>query len=73
MKEDSFDRFVFNFGFGADFAIMKKFYIRGMLIYGINAHTKYQEDAIAVLKDVGYKLSITNHGPSIKLALGYKF
>jgi hypothetical protein len=73
IDENYFDRVVFNFGFGADFAISDHFYIRSILFYGINAHTKYQEDQIDIIRDAGYNISILNHGPSIKLALGYKF
>jgi hypothetical protein len=73
IDENYFDRFVFNFGFGADFAITDNFYIRSILVYGINAHTKYQSDQIDIIKDAGYNISVLNHGPSIKLALGYKF
>lgn len=73
IDENYFDCLVFNFGFGADFAITNHLYIRSILVYGINAHTKYHEDQIDIIKDAGYNISILNHGPSIKLALGYKF
>jgi hypothetical protein len=68
-----FDRAVFNLGLGLDFLITKEIFLRGMFVYGINFHTKQQKDAIDEIKDYGYNISILNHGPSIKLAVGYKF
>jgi hypothetical protein len=68
-----FDRTVFNLGLGLDFLITKEIFLRGIFVYGINFHTKQQKDAIDEIKDMGYNISVLNHGPSIKLALGYKF
>jgi hypothetical protein len=73
IDKNYFDRFVFNFGFGIDSVITDRSYIRSILGYGINAHTRSQDDLIDIIKDTGYNISVLNHGPSIKIALGYKF
>jgi len=68
-----FDRFVINFGLGADFFVWQGMYVRTILNYGINLHTKMQRDMIDQINDLGYDVSVLNHGPSIKLAIGYRF
>jgi hypothetical protein len=73
IDENYFDRTVFNFGVGFDISITKGLFFRGVFIYGIHFHTEQQKDAIDAIKDVGYDVSVLNHGPSIKLGLGYKF
>jgi hypothetical protein len=73
LDEDYFNRTVFNVGLGLDISISKGLFFRGVFVYGINFHMKQQEDAIDIIEDAGYSVSVLNHGPSIKLALGYKF
>jgi len=73
IDENYFDRIVFNFGIGMDITLVKGLFLRGMFIYGINFNTEQQKDAIDVIKDAGYDVSVLNHGPSLKLAIGYKF
>jgi len=73
VDKNYYDRFVINFGFGADFFVWRGMYIRAILNYGINLHTKSQKDIIDLINDYGYDVSILNHGPSIKLAVGYRF
>jgi hypothetical protein len=73
IDETYFDRTVCNFGVGVDISITSGLFFRGVIIYGINFHTKQQKDEIDIIKDAGYNVSILDHGPSMKLALGYKF
>ena len=73
LDKNYFDRFVINFGLGADFFVWQGMYIRTILNYGINLHTKMQRDMIDQINDLGYDISVLNHGPSIKLAIGYRF
>jgi len=68
-----FDRTVFNFGVGLDINLTQNIFLRGILNYGINFNTKQQKDIIDIIEDAGYNISVLNHGPSLKLALGYKF
>ena len=72
MDKSYLDRTVFNLGIGLDIAITKGLFFRGMFIYGINFNTEYQKDAIDAIKESGYDMSVLDHGPSIKLGLGYK-
>ncbi|MDR2480235.1 MAG: hypothetical protein LBD48_13130 [Treponema sp.] len=73
LSENFFDRTVFNIGAGLDISITGGMFFRCTFIYGINFNTKYQKEAIDALKNTGYDVSILEHGPSIKLGLGYKF
>jgi hypothetical protein len=73
IDEEYFDCTVFNFGAGLDISITKGLFFRGALIYGVNFHTEQQKDNIDTIRDAGYDASVLNHGPSIKLGLGYKF
>jgi hypothetical protein len=76
----------FQAGAGADFNITEKLYLRGELLYGIRTHNKFEKDAtdtlknsktvgasglnvVAMYKDVKINLG---HGPSVKLAVGYR-
>ena len=71
--EAYFDRTVFNFGLGLDLLFTKNIFLRGVFVYGLNFHTKRQKEMIDEMKDIGYDIFVLNHGPSIKLALGYRF
>jgi hypothetical protein len=71
--ETYYDRWVINLGIGMDFNITDWLFIRSEIQYGVNLNTKSQKDTIDLIESYGYDLFILNHGPSIKLALGFKF
>ena len=73
IDREYFDRTVFNFGLGMDVYIVRGLFFRGSFNYGINFHTRQQKDLIDVINDMGYKMFVLNHGPSVKFAMGYKF
>jgi hypothetical protein len=72
-KKNYFDKSVINLGLGLDYNIIAALFLRGEFIYGFNIHTDSQKDLIDEVKSYGYKLSILQHGPSFKLAIGYRF
>jgi len=68
------DRFVINFGPGGDFSITDLIYIRAIFNYGINLNTISQKTALAWARNEGYyDAFFLDHGPSLKLAVGYRF
>jgi len=67
------DKFVINLGVGLDYFITPTVFIRGHFVYGFNINTQSQKDVIDQITDMGYDLSILQHGPSLKLLLGFNF
>jgi hypothetical protein len=67
----------FKAGAGGDFDINEKLYLRGEILYGIRLHNKFETDTKDLLKDMGLKdddIKIhLGHGPTVKLAVGYRF
>jgi hypothetical protein len=68
----------FQAGAGGDFDIIEKLYLRGEILYGIRLHNKFENDAKDLFKkEVGFKdddIKINlGHGPTVKLAIGYRF
>jgi hypothetical protein len=65
----------FQIGAGADFPFGKAFFVRGEFLYGLRARNKFEGHLIDLAKltsgsDAKYK---AGHGPTLRIALGYKF
>jgi hypothetical protein len=64
-----------NLGIGADLMIGDILYIRGEFLYGIRLQNKFESDIKDTFKASGFSdaKDILGHGPSAKLAVGFKF
>jgi opacity protein-like surface antigen len=58
----------FKFGGGLDYNLTDKLYLRGTLLYGIRTANKAEKDATE-----GFADTRLGHGPTLKVAVGYKF
>jgi opacity protein-like surface antigen len=67
------DSFWIKVGAGADFALTDAIYLRGTLLWGFKLNNKSEKDSIDFYDKNTVDLSIFTHGPTIKLAVGYKF
>jgi hypothetical protein len=64
----------FKFGGGLDYRITEKVYARAQALYGLRAANKFETIMENRYKWDGYSAkTLLGHGPTVKLAVGYKF
>jgi hypothetical protein len=64
----------FKFGGGLDYRITEKVYARAQALYGLRAANKFETIMENRYKWEGYSAkTLLGHGPTVKLAVGYKF
>jgi outer membrane protein W len=73
VPSNALDRFSINLGIGGDFYVGSNVYIRGEFNYAFLQNTETQKESIDQIEAMGYDLSILQHGPVFKLAIGYRF
>jgi hypothetical protein len=71
--EDSLDYLSIGLGFGMDFPLPKSFFVRSEIIINYTFDSKVERDRRKNAKDYNYKYLSVVFGPSVKLALGYRF
>jgi hypothetical protein len=71
--EDSLDRLSIGLGFGMDFPLPKSFFIRSEIILNYTFDSRVERDRRKNAKDYNYDYLSAVFGPSVKLALGYRF
>jgi hypothetical protein len=65
-----YNALAFKFGIGGDYELTEKLYLRGQFLYGIRLANKAEKDTIGLFQGAKYNLG---HGPTINVAVGYKF
>jgi hypothetical protein len=71
--EDSLDYVSIGLGFGMDFPLPKSFFIRSEILISYTFDSIVERDRRKNAKDYGYDYISAVFGPSVKLALGYRF
>jgi opacity protein-like surface antigen len=61
----------FKFGGGLDYNLTDSLYLRGTLLYGIRTASKYEKEIVDLYS--GFASTNLGHGPTLKVAVGYKF
>jgi len=73
----TWNSFWIHVGAGTDFALPGNFFLRGELLYSFRLMTPYEQDGLEQLKvmlgDSSPKLGGLTSGPSLRLAVGYRF
>jgi len=73
----AWNSFWIHVGAGTDFALPGNFFLRGELLYSFRLMTAYEQDGLEQLKvmlgDSSPKLGGLTSGPSLRLAVGYRF
>ena len=76
-KLSDWNSFFVEVGFGADFAIMKRIYLRGELLYAFRLMTSYEKKNLDLIKtmtgDNDPSMGGLTSGPIFRLAVGYRF
>jgi hypothetical protein len=64
----------FNWGWGADFALTERIYLRPELLYGLGTNSKLQRDEIDDANRTTKMIdNIINHGLDVRLVVGNRF
>jgi opacity protein-like surface antigen len=71
-NQSELNEFWFNLGAGLDYTLTDSLYLRGELLYGFRPNTKYEKDWEKALKPLKTDIAV-GHGPTVKIAVGYKF
>jgi hypothetical protein len=71
--EDCLDYVAIGLGFGMDFLLPKSFFIRSEIIINYTFDSKVERDRRKNAKEYNYDYLSAVFGPSVKLALGYRF
>jgi hypothetical protein len=71
--EDSLDYLSIGLGFGMDFPLPKSFFIRSEILISYTFDSKVERDRRKNAKEYNYDYLSAVFGPSVKLALGYRF
>jgi opacity protein-like surface antigen len=73
----AWNSFWIDVGVGADFAILRDFFVRGELLYGFRLKTPYEADRLVLAKDQfndsSPDYSGLTSGPSLRVSAGYRF
>jgi hypothetical protein len=64
----------FKWGWGADFGLTERIYLRHEIFYGIGTNSKPQKDHRDNINQITKVIDkVINHGLDIRLAVGYRF
>ncbi|WP_062327653.1 hypothetical protein [Treponema endosymbiont of Eucomonympha sp.] len=71
--KDAADYVIIKAGLGAELMLTDAVFIRGYFLYGFFLNNKSDRDAILTMPALDYEFKGFSHGPSARIAAGYRF